>query len=113
MVKSCLIWMVLTFLEMGADSGSNRPIKVINSPLFKLALEDNNISPDLLGNLFIIISQVNGFTGAMYDAILMLGNSFPAQASDIANTINLQSNDKFKFWIMLTTYLTFILGISM
>ena len=32
--------MVLTFLEMGADSGSNRPLKVINSPLFNLALEE-------------------------------------------------------------------------
>ena len=43
--KSALIWMGFTFLEMAADSGSNRPIKVINSPLFKLALEDNPISP--------------------------------------------------------------------
>ena len=40
LVKSALIWMVLTFLEMGADSGSNRPIRVINSPLFNLALEE-------------------------------------------------------------------------
>ena len=39
--KSCLIWMVLTFLEMGAESGSNCPIKVIKSPHFDLALEDN------------------------------------------------------------------------
>ena len=38
LVKSCLIWMVFTFLEMGADSGSNRPIKVINSAHFNLAL---------------------------------------------------------------------------
>ena len=32
--------MVLTFLKMAADSGSDRPIKLINSPLFNLALGD-------------------------------------------------------------------------
>ena len=42
LAKSCLIWMVLTFLKMAADSGSDRPIKVINSPLFNLALEDDS-----------------------------------------------------------------------
>ena len=41
LAKSPLIWMVFTFLEMAADSGSNRPIKVINSPLFNLALQHN------------------------------------------------------------------------
>ena len=40
LVKSALIWMVLTFLEMGADSGSNRPIRLINSPLFNVALQE-------------------------------------------------------------------------
>ena len=41
LVKSGLIWMVFTFLEMAAESGSNRPIKLINSPLFDLALLNN------------------------------------------------------------------------
>ena len=41
LAKSALIWMVFTFLKMAADSGSNRPIKVINSPLFNLALQHN------------------------------------------------------------------------
>ena len=46
----------------------------------------------------------------MFDAIRMLGNNFPAEASDVVNTINQHSNDKFTFWIIFTTYLTFILA---
>ena len=40
LAKSALIWMVFTFLKMAADSGSDRPLKVINSPLFNVALEE-------------------------------------------------------------------------
>ena len=46
----------------------------------------------------------------MFDAIRMLGNNFPAKASDVVNTINQNSNEKFTFWITFTTYLTFILA---
>ena len=46
----------------------------------------------------------------MFDAIRMLGNNFPAEANDVVNTINQHSNDKFKFWIMFTTYMTFVLA---
>ena len=46
----------------------------------------------------------------MFDAIRMLGNNFPAEASDVVNTINQQSNDNFTYWIIFTTYLTFILA---
>ena len=39
---------------------------------------------------------MNGFTGAMFDAVRMLGNNFPAEAKDVVNTINQHSNEKFK-----------------
>ena len=54
--------------------------------------------------------QVDGFSQALFDAIRMLGNTYNYSVDDAAKTLSEHSNRKFEFWIMLTTYGTFILA---